>query len=160
MLFRGNNRITYFFLYFFRWSYLLYQILDFYIYPTNHKTSLYETIKWTLFVFQNGAGLEILHALFKIVPSSPVITVQQVSSRVIVVCGVWMIAPESKNSVGLLLALFAWTITEIIRYANYTLNLLDAIPYVLLWLRWANTRVTLHPFTQFHRLTFVFLTNI
>lgn len=118
------------------WSYLLYQIIDFYLFPTNEKTSLYETIKWTLFIFQNGALLEILHAILRIVPSNPMITIQQVASRVTVVCGVWMIASESKNSIGLLLALFAWTVTEIIRYANYTLNLLNAIPYILIWLRY------------------------
>ena len=41
--------------------------------------------------------------------------------------------PTSRLSVGFLLLLFAWTITEIIRYSMYALN---KVPYVLRWLRY------------------------
>ena len=51
----------------------------------------------------------------------------------------WLILyllPPSQTSLGFPLLLFAWTITEIIRYSMYTFNLLSSPPYLLTWLRY------------------------
>ncbi|XP_019869939.1 very-long-chain (3R)-3-hydroxyacyl-CoA dehydratase hpo-8 [Aethina tumida] len=116
------------------WSYLLYLIILYYIYPTS--VSLYETVKWTVIIFQNAAVLEVVHAQMGIVPSNPAVTAFQVASRVMVVCGVLMATQAARDTIGLPLALIAWSITEVIRYGNYTLSLMNCVPYIVKWLRY------------------------
>ena len=76
-----------------------------------------------------------MHAATGLVPSNVVITTFQVFSRVMVVCGVVMATPTGKISPGLPLALLAWSVTEIIRYGYYALNLMGSVPKILVWLR-------------------------
>ncbi|XP_045470287.1 very-long-chain (3R)-3-hydroxyacyl-CoA dehydratase hpo-8 [Harmonia axyridis] len=125
------------------WSFLLYQLITYYL-ASNNQKSLYETVKYTVIIFQNAAILEVVHAFLKLVSSNPIVTVQQISSRVIVVCGVLMITDSSRESLGLPLALFAWSVTEVIRYGNYTMNLLGHVPYIVKWLRYS-TFIFLYP---------------
>lgn len=120
--------------FFYSWSYLLVQIVGYYLTP-QPKASLYDTVKWTLFIFQNAAVLEIVHAVLGIVRSNAFVTTQQVFSRVLMVCGVLVATEQARNSYGLPLALLAWSVTEIIRYGFYTLNLVNAVPSILVWLR-------------------------
>jgi hypothetical protein len=42
---------------------------------------------------------------------------------------------QSRTSVGVPMLLVAWSITEVIRYSFYALNLLNAVPWVLTWMR-------------------------
>jgi len=125
------------------WSSLLIQLFKYYT-SSGTDVSLYDTVKWPLIIFQNAAVLEILHAATGIVPSNPVVTLQQVFSRVMVVCGVTMPTIAARNTVGLPLALLAWCITEIIRYSYYALNLVNAVPHFLVWLRYT-TFIALYP---------------
>lgn len=105
------------------------------MFSNSESTSLYQTLKWPLIIFQNAAVLEILHAATRIVPSNPIVTLQQVFSRVMLVCGVLLPTLAGKNSTGLPLAVLAWSVTEIIRYGYYTLNLVNLVPHFLIWLR-------------------------
>ncbi|KAJ8978175.1 hypothetical protein NQ317_009663 [Molorchus minor] len=117
------------------WTHLLYLLIT---YPLKPSTlSLYETVKYSLFIFQNAAVLEVVHAVIGIVKSNPILTAFQVASRVIVVCGILMATNSGRESVGLPLALTAWSVTEIIRYSTYTLNLLGVVPHFLVWLRYS-----------------------
>lgn len=84
---------------------------------------------------------QILHAATNIVPSNVLITLFQVFSRVLVVCGVLLATPTGPTSPGLPLALVAWSITEVIRYLYYALNLLGTVPYLLVWCRWVTQTV-------------------
>lgn len=104
-------------------------------YTNQQSSSLYESVKWTVIIFQNAAVLEIFHAATRLVPSNPVITTFQVFSRVMVVCGVLMPTVGGQESPGLPLALLAWTITEIIRYMYYALNIVGFVPHLIVWLR-------------------------
>ncbi|XP_044750434.1 very-long-chain (3R)-3-hydroxyacyl-CoA dehydratase hpo-8 [Coccinella septempunctata] len=128
------------------WSFLLYQLITYYLSQNDAKSdkSLYDTVKYTLIIFQNAAILEVIHAFLKFVSSNPIVTVQQISSRVIVVCGVLMVTESSRESLGLPLALFAWSVTEVIRYGNYTFTLLGYVPYFIKWLRYT-TFIILYP---------------
>lgn len=125
------------------WTYLLYQLVAFHLglYPAG---KLYEIVKWTVIIFQNAAVLEVVHAATGIVPSNPVITAFQVASRVMVVCGVLMPTQAARDTMGLPLALFAWSVTEVIRYGNYTLALVDLVPYFVKFLRYT-TFIALYP---------------
>lgn len=61
-----------------------------------------------------------------------------------VVCGVLLATPIAIYSPGLPLALLAWSITEIIRYGYYALNLINLVPSILIWLRYT-TFIALYP---------------
>ncbi|XP_074027035.1 3-hydroxyacyl-CoA dehydratase 1 isoform X2 [Leptinotarsa decemlineata] len=124
------------------WTYLLYQVVTYYL--TSPNKSLYETIKCTVHIFQNAAVLEVIHAITRLVRSDPIITTFQVASRVMVVCGVLMATSAARESMGLGLCLLAWSVTEIIRYSTYTLTLVGAVPYFLKWLRYT-TFIGLYP---------------
>jgi very-long-chain (3R)-3-hydroxyacyl-CoA dehydratase len=87
---------------------------------------------------------QIVHAATGLVPSNVIITTFQVFSRVMVVCGVLMGTDAAQVSPGLPLALLAWSVTEIIRYGYYALNLINAVPYLLVWLRYT-TFIALYP---------------
>ncbi|XP_046480587.1 very-long-chain (3R)-3-hydroxyacyl-CoA dehydratase 2 [Neodiprion pinetum] len=119
------------------WTYLLYQIQGYYLGLAGDET-LWNTVRMTVIIFQNAAVLEIINAVTGLVPSNPVITIFQVLSRVMVVCGVILATPleYAAASPGLPLALVAWAITEIIRYLYYFLNLLGHVPYPIVWLRY------------------------
>ncbi|KAK7870180.1 hypothetical protein R5R35_012735 [Gryllus longicercus] len=142
----GTLAKTYLFLYNFLqvigWSYLLLLLIKHYTSPK--KESLWETVKLTVIIFQNAAVLEILHAAFRLVSSNVIITTFQVFSRVMVVCGVLLATPTGAASPGLGLALLAWSVTEIIRYMFYALNIVGFVPYLLVWLRYT-TFIALYP---------------
>ena len=87
-------------------------------------------------VFQTLAFLEVLHAAFGVVKSNTVQTLAQVFSRVYIL---WLIidkVPASKSSPGIPLLLVAWTLTEIVRYSFYALQILSSPVYVVTWLRY------------------------
>ena len=64
------------------WSYLLFQMINHFLSGGEVK-DLYENTKLTLQIFQTGAVLEILHAMFGLVRSSVQVTFQQVFSRLV-----------------------------------------------------------------------------
>uniref|UniRef100_A0A1L8DY34 Very-long-chain (3R)-3-hydroxyacyl-CoA dehydratase n=1 Tax=Nyssomyia neivai TaxID=330878 RepID=A0A1L8DY34_9DIPT len=126
------------------WSYMLYQLFAYYTFDGHSGQTLWEYISLTVIIFQNAAVLEIVHAATGIVPSNVIITTFQVLSRVMVVCGVLMATPTAKVSPGLPLALLAWSVTEIIRYGYYALNLINNVPKFVTWLRYT-TFIALYP---------------
>ncbi|XP_077274197.1 3-hydroxyacyl-CoA dehydratase 1 [Temnothorax americanus] len=119
------------------WSYILYQIIQYYIQPSSGGT-LWDKTKLPVIVFQNAALLEIMHAALGLVRSNVVVTTFQVFSRVMLVVGVILATPYTyaAASPGLLLALIAWSITEIIRYFYYFANIIGIVPHLLVWLRY------------------------
>lgn len=117
------------------WSYLLYQLISYLLNPSK-DTTLWEFVKTTVIVFQNAAILEILHVALGFVVSNLALTAAQVYSRVMVVCLVLLATPTAPLSVGLPLALFAWSVTEVIRYSFYALNIIGSVPYFLIWCRY------------------------
>ena len=64
-------------------------------------------------------------------------TFTQVYSRIFVVWGIVDLFPNSiKYSHAYPVMLVAWSITEIIRYCFYAWNIVDEVPYPLIWLRY------------------------
>ena len=117
------------------WSTLLLQII---LHFQNGGTTanLYASVHLTLQIFQTGAVLEILHAATGLVRSSVQVTFQQVFSRVYITWAILYLLPPARLSVGVLMLLFAWTITEMIRYSMYAIQLVTTPPYFLTWLRY------------------------
>ncbi|XP_026764005.1 very-long-chain (3R)-3-hydroxyacyl-CoA dehydratase hpo-8 [Galleria mellonella] len=125
------------------WTYLL---LNTAIHFLNRGTldTLWPQIKWTVIIFQNAAVLEVLHAAIGLVPSGVFVVVMQVYSRVFLVCGILLVTYGATISPGLALCVLAWSVTEIIRYGYYTLNLVNFVPRSLLFLRYS-TFILLYP---------------
>lgn len=64
-------------------------------------------------------------------------TLIQVFSRIFLTWGVVDLFPSSvRNCPAYPVMLVAWSTTEVIRYSFYAWNLLDEVPYPLLWLRY------------------------
>ncbi|GMM30060.1 enoyl-CoA hydratase [Martiniozyma asiatica (nom. inval.)] len=103
------------------------------------------TYKWTTAV-QCLAVIEIFNSAVGIVRSPLFTTALQVSSRLLIVLGVWWIHPESSGNYTLFYSTvhLAWGITEIIRYYYYALNLIGNIPAWLEFLRY-NAFIVLYP---------------
>ncbi|CAD5233810.1 unnamed protein product [Bursaphelenchus xylophilus] len=99
-------------------------------------TSLYENVEWELQIFQTAAILEIVHSLVGLVRSPVMTTVTQVFSRVFVLWAIMYKVPSSRASIGVPMLLIAWSVTEVIRYSYYALNIVKAVPYVLTWARY------------------------
>ncbi|KXT12574.1 hypothetical protein AC579_2099 [Pseudocercospora musae] len=98
--------------------------------------------RWT----QTLAGLEVVHAAIGLVRAPLFTTLMQVSSRFLLV---WFIAYPFPATTSLSPAyssmLVAWSITEVIRYSYFALNLLHGnVPSFLIWLRY-NTFFVLYP---------------
>ncbi|XP_053601476.1 very-long-chain (3R)-3-hydroxyacyl-CoA dehydratase 2 [Plodia interpunctella] len=125
------------------WTYLL-LISAIHFLDRGTLDTFWPQIKNTVIIFQNAAVLEILHAAIGLVPSGVFLVLVQVYSRVFVVCGILMSVYGSTVSPGLPLCILAWSVTEIIRYGYYTLNLIGAVPQILLFLRYS-TFIILYP---------------
>lgn len=117
------------------WSYILFLTVKHHIQPTKNVI-LWEVVKLPICIFQNAAVLEILHAAVKLVPSSVVVTTCQVFSRVFAVCGILLATPTAPLSIGVSFAMLAWSMSEIIRYLYYTLNIIGFVPHALIWCRY------------------------
>ena len=79
--------------------------------------------------------LQVVHCAVGFVRSNVVMTAFQVASRVFLVWGVLHSVRETQSSVGYPMLLLAWTITEIVRYSYYVLNIGKIKAYPLIWMR-------------------------
>lgn len=121
------------------WGFVLFRIVCYYFKTTDN--TLYDEVIRPLSIFQIGAIMEYYHAKWKFTKSSPSVTFQQIYSRVYLVCAVLMAVEFSRSSVGLPMLLFAWSVTEIIRYSTYMLSQYTRPPYFLVWLRYDSSSV-------------------
>ncbi|KAJ3087719.1 hypothetical protein HK100_008288 [Physocladia obscura] len=102
------------------WSYIAIRVLT----NIGNYTTNYENFGGFLLVVQTFALLEIFHSAFGIVRSPIIPNVLQVGSRLIIV---WLVVrnfPEVAAVWPYSTTSFAWSVSEVIRYGYYTLNLL------------------------------------
>ena len=98
--------------------------------------NVYLRVEIPLKLSQTAAVLEIFHCLVKIVSSSPTLTGFQVLSRLFILWLVTDLIPSTQKAPGVILYLVCWTVTEIIRYSYYALNIIGRAPYILTWCRY------------------------
>ncbi|THH33244.1 hypothetical protein EUX98_g898 [Antrodiella citrinella] len=99
-------------------------------------TTTYARVGYQTALVQSLAIMEVVHSLLGFVRSPLFTTATQVWSRYMLVWGVANVFPSSQTSPFYASMVLSWSITEVIRYSHYTLNLLDGESYLLLWLRY------------------------
>jgi len=97
----------------------------------------YKIVGSPLQIVQSLAFLEVLHSLFRLVPSPLFTTLLQVGSRLFLVWGVTSRAPVSQDHWSLFLMVGSWALVEVPRYLFYALNLyMEKVPFPLFWMRY------------------------
>ncbi|KAI5121580.1 hypothetical protein M0805_000759 [Coniferiporia weirii] len=93
---------------------------------------------------QSVALLEVLHAALGWVRSPVQTTAMQVASRLFLVWGVAEQFEVARTTPLYASMVFAWSLTEVVRYTFYACSLIGVEPYALLWLRYT-TFFVLYP---------------
>eukprot|EP00002_Diphylleia_rotans_P019849 TRINITY_DN3838_c0_g1_i1.p1 TRINITY_DN3838_c0_g1~~TRINITY_DN3838_c0_g1_i1.p1 ORF type:complete len:236 (-),score=43.62 TRINITY_DN3838_c0_g1_i1:156-863(-) len=117
------------------WLYVLIQTAQHYA-NNGTYTTVYPKVEFQLKIWQTAALLEIFHSLFRFVKSPIQTTLMQVASRIYLLWAIVYNFPEAQQSVSFTSMVVCWSVTEVIRYLYYGLNLLDAVPYFLTYLRY------------------------
>jgi very-long-chain (3R)-3-hydroxyacyl-CoA dehydratase len=92
---------------------------------------------YLIWVAQNAAILEVVHAAAKLVPSPVGTTALQVASRVLLVNVVYFLPVAQSHWISQLM-FGAWALVEVVRYSYYALQLVGApIPFAFTWLRYS-----------------------
>jgi len=117
------------------WSWLFIQMIMHFVKGGTPDT-IWQNVSDIVKLFQTLAIMEVAHGALGLVRSNPVVAFQQCFGRLNIIWLILELLPTSRLSIGVLLVLFAWTITELIRYPTYALNLLGMSPYFLTWLRY------------------------
>ncbi|OQO14479.1 hypothetical protein B0A48_01357 [Cryoendolithus antarcticus] len=97
-------------------------------------------------VVQTLAGMEVLHSAIGLVRAPLLTTIMQVASRFLLVWGIAFFFPGSTaSSPAYTTMLLAWSLTEVIRYSYFVINLTYGyVPDAITWLRY-NTFLVLYP---------------
>ncbi|KRX71467.1 Alpha-N-acetylglucosaminidase [Trichinella sp. T6] len=96
---------------------------------------VYSVVGCQVEIFQTLALLEIVHSYTGLVRSPTVTTAIQVLSRLFILWPITHCVVEAQSSLGTFLYITAWSISEIVRYSFYALNILAVTPKFLIWLR-------------------------
>ncbi|KAG6862235.1 hypothetical protein C0995_002166 [Termitomyces sp. Mi166 len=108
-------------------------------------TTTYTRVGTPTAAVQSLALMEVLHVLVGWVRSPLQTTAAQVASRLFLVWGVVEQFADIRTNPFYTSMILSWSITEVIRYSFYALNLMGhELPYVLLWLRYT-TFYVLYP---------------
>ncbi|KAG9518655.1 PTPLA-domain-containing protein, partial [Aureobasidium melanogenum] len=101
-----------------------------------------EFAKWT----QTLALLEVVHAAVGIVRAPLFTTLMQVASRILLIWGIVYPFPNTVAFSPVYSSmLIAWSVTEVIRYSYFAINLsAGSVPAIWMWLRY-NTFFILYP---------------
>lgn len=120
------------------WAYILFVILN--TYPRVGQPQFFHQTKNLVTYIQCGAVIEIVNSLLGIVRAPLLTTVAQVSSRLLIVLGIFQVLPETPiaQSSPYVILLFAWSITEVVRYLFYYTNLVfkNGAPKLIILLRY------------------------
>jgi len=122
------------------WSYvglLLWPHLVYFLKSSGQGSSaVYRDCSDILRLFQVGAYLEVVHNLTGLVKGNPVITASQITSRCVIACIVTDNFLAARESAAYVTMLFAWTLTEMVRYTFYALSVIDIKLALVTWLRY------------------------
>lgn len=139
------------------WSFVLLNVFATYFVFDRDLYVTFQYTRWWTTVVQSFAVIEIINAATGVVKSPLMTTTMQVLSRLLVVWGVWYVAPDARGnySNAYLTLHSAWAVTEVIRYYYYANHLMSqqnplkgfkrhTVPSYLIWLRY-NAFIILYP---------------
>jgi len=125
------------------WAYVMYLAFD-----KNPAPALAQSpwpyVHKELRLFQNLAGMEVVHSMLKMTSTPWTTVLIQVLSRVLLVEGIVMV-PAAQASPWIWGLVTAWGITEVVRYSFYALKILGKEMKLITWLRYSLFLV-LYPF--------------
>lgn len=101
-----------------------------------HDKGLWDAVNPVVQICQAAQVLEVIHCVIRLVPSSPLQAIMQLSGRFFNLFLVLTFAPDARMSVGFPLLLAAWTISETTRYIYYAVNIYTYVPYLITWARY------------------------
>ena len=104
----------------------------------------YDDCSLVLRICQIGGYMEFFHNVLGLVRSSPLLTLMQITSRVVLVVITDLIT-DGRSSAPYTTMLAAWTLAETVRYLSYALGILEVKFYPLTWLRYT-TFILNYPF--------------
>ena len=111
---------------------ILYNLLQFAGWSAILFTGRLDLLMW----FQTIQLLEVVHCMIGFVKSSAFQTFMQILSRIIIVWVALVPFPETRQTIGLEMILWAWPIAETTRYIYYALNLMELNIYLVTWARY------------------------
>ncbi|CAG8505773.1 545_t:CDS:2 [Paraglomus occultum] len=131
---------TYLFLYngasFVAWGCVFYMVVLSLLNSGGDFTVVHNDVRDVLTYVQTGAILEVIHVVLGLVKTPLTTTVIQVTSRLYLVWGILAPFPEVRSHWALTTMTIAWSVTEIVRYLYYGLNIAKIQPTWLLWCRY------------------------
>ena len=102
------------------WGFILFTLITQVVEKQSLQVGLWPLIAQPLQLFQYAAALEVLHCILGFVPSPLFTTFSQVLSRVALVF-VSSSFSTARDSLFFTTMIFAWSLTEVIRYSYYAL---------------------------------------
>lgn len=111
---------------------IFYNLLQFCGWAAVLATGRLDILMW----FQTIQLLEVVHCMVGFVKSSAFQTFMQILSRIIIVWVALIPFPETRETVGLYMILWAWPLAETTRYIYYALNLMKLNLYIVTWARY------------------------
>jgi len=97
---------------------------------------VFEYLQIATAVLQGAAVMETIHAILGIVPGPAMPNFLQWAGRTNMILSVIRNVPPLQTSIPVAILLFAWTLSEVIRYPWYISHVLKFSPYWLTWLRY------------------------
>jgi very-long-chain (3R)-3-hydroxyacyl-CoA dehydratase len=98
---------------------------------------IYNSSYTLLLPLQTTALLEILHSVTGLVRTPVSTTAMQVASRIYIVWSILFPLPHLASTFTYQSMVFAWCVTEVIRYSYYACNLYGKPMYALVWMRYS-----------------------
>lgn len=111
---------------------IFYNIMQFCGWTAVLLTGRLDYLMW----FQTIQLIEVVHCMLGLVKSSAFQTFMQILSRIIIVWVALVPYPETRETIGLTLILWAWPLAETTRYLYYALNLIKLNLYIVTWARY------------------------
>jgi len=118
------------------WSYLLFTVVSNALRGVSPQASWNEigTLAW---LAQNGAMLEVVHAIVRLVSSPVGTTALQVLSRVALINTVAYVPTAQAHWISQWM-IAAWALVEVVRYPYYALGIVGArVPHTFTWVRYS-----------------------
>ncbi|XP_022756591.1 very-long-chain (3R)-3-hydroxyacyl-CoA dehydratase 2-like isoform X1 [Durio zibethinus] len=127
----------------FGWTISLFRILASFV-ATDSVNGAYASAGDLICLLQTCAFLEVVHGAIGIVPSGVLFPLMQWGGRTHFLLAIVRQIDEVQEFSAVFIAFFAWSLTEVIRYSHYALNIYGSCPSWLTYLRYT-TFIVLYP---------------